>query len=60
MTARNVSDGIGHREDRESEREGHSKEPDSKLGKSRGQYRAPTATEHQPECAYKLRGNLVS
>jgi hypothetical protein len=49
MTARDVSDGVSHGENRQTEGEGDSYKPDAEAGKRSGQDCAAASTEDQPE-----------
>lgn len=48
MSARHMSDGIRHREYRQTKRQRNADETDSKRWEGGGQYRAATATQHEP------------
>src|SRR5690606_5704702 len=55
MAARNVSDRVGHGEDRETERERDAVESDAEPRKSGSEHRTSTAAQHQPERSEELR-----
>ena len=59
MATADVSDGIGHGEHREAEREGHAQEPDADIGHTGGQHSRAAPTEHQHEGAEELRGDAL-
>jgi hypothetical protein len=48
MTARDVADGEGHRQDRQAERERHAREANPELGKRRGEHRRAATAKNQP------------
>ncbi len=51
VAARDVADGVGHRQHGQAEGQGHAEEADPDLGESRGEHGAAAAAEHQPERA---------
>ena len=51
MAARNVPDGKGHGQHRQTEGERNAQQPDTHVGESRGQNRAPATAQNQPEGA---------
>ena len=57
MTAGDMADGIGHRDDRQSERERNPQQADSQPGEGRGEDRAAAPAEYQPERADTLGGH---
>jgi len=59
MAPGDVPDGERHRQDGETEREGHPEQADTDLGKRRREHGAAAATENEPEGAEELRSELV-
>jgi hypothetical protein len=60
MAARNVADGIRHRQQGKSKGQRHTGEPDSKLREAGGENRASATTEHQPEGPEELHSTPLS
>src|SRR5215471_468831 len=54
MTTRDMSDRVGHGEHGQTERQGDSKQADSYVRESGGNYRAATASQDQPEGTEKF------
>ena len=59
MAPRDVTDGIGHGEDGQTEGERHPEEADTHARERRRQHRAPAAAEDEPEGADELRDRPV-
>jgi hypothetical protein len=55
VTAGNMSDRVRHGQDRQSERKRYTQQSDTDARKFRGEYRATTATQYQPESPDQLR-----
>src|SRR5215475_6857949 len=60
MTAGNMADRVGHGQNGQAKRKGHAEQPDPHLGKGGRDDRAATATEGQPERAYRLGRKTLS
>src|SRR5262245_20085398 len=58
MTAGDVSDGIGHRQHGQTERERYAKQTDTDLGECSRENRAAATTENKPEGPEELSGIL--
>ena len=59
MATADVSHGVGHREHREAECEGHAQVPDADIGHTGGEHGRTATTEHQHERAKELRGDAL-
>ena len=59
MAARDVADGVGHREHRQAEREGDAEKADAKRRKGGSQDRAAASAEGKPEGAEELRSGAA-
>src|SRR6516165_6375268 len=57
MAARDVTDGVSHRQHGQPEREGDTQKADPQVWKARSQYRGATAAQHQPQRSEELSGN---
>ena len=58
MAAGDMTDGIGHGQNRESERERNTHQANADIRKTGGDYSAATTTQHQPECTDKFRAQF--
>ena len=59
MTTGDVADGIGHRQDRQSEGQGYAQQANAEGGERRGKHRAAATAEDQPEGAEELGGTAL-
>src|SRR5258708_40018494 len=59
VTARNVSDGKSHRQNRQAKSQRHAREADAYIRESCGQHRTATASQDEPECTDEFRGQLL-
>ncbi|HET9265966.1 MAG TPA: hypothetical protein VFO14_23150 [Vicinamibacterales bacterium] len=55
VTAGDMPDGVGHRQQRQAEREGNAEQADSDVGKCGRQHGTAAPAKHQPEGADELR-----
>src|SRR5262249_41307551 len=60
MASGNMADGVGHGQHRQAESQGYAEQPDSHLRERCRDHGASTATEGQPERAYRLGRKTLS
>ena len=54
VSAGNVTDGVGHGQQRQTKHQADAQESDAQIGKGRGQHSASTTSENKPERTDKL------
>jgi hypothetical protein len=54
MTAGDMTDGVGHSQNRESEGERYTHQANADIWKAGGEYSTAATTQHQPECSDKF------